>query len=199
MTDLARIAEHERYLDRRSGYEYRCRRYAIAAQLLTAGGLTDDHTIVDVAAGWTDLDFYLRTELRWRGRYIPVDGAIDGVDIDGWNPPCSRDWFVALEILEHLDDPERLARALLSQAHHGVIVTTPNPATVDVLAMDPTHRTSITADQLRGWGFDTEATSLYGTTNDGLVAWHHRHSPPHGGPPPCLRASLSGGCSSPVS
>jgi hypothetical protein len=201
VTDLARIAEHERYLHRRSDYRFRCRRYAITAQLLAAGSLADDQTLVDVAAGWTELDFHLRTELGWRGRYIPVDGAIDGVDLDQWVPPCPRDWFVALEILEHLDNPERLARALLGHAQAGVIVTTPNPAVVDVLAMDPTHRTAITADELRRWGLHTEATSLYGTPGDGLVAWQHRQPPPraHGGPPPCPRTSISDGCSSPVS
>lgn len=158
--------------DREAAYAKRAPRYQRTAQILAAGGLDDRHTVVDVAAGWTELDFCLRTELRWRGCYIPVDGAIDGIELEDWVPSQPAEWFVALEILEHLRDPERLARALLAVATKGVVISTPNPAKVDVLIMDPTHVTPIGQDQLAGWGFEVEPCSLYGVVDhDGLVAW----------------------------
>ncbi|MBE1585075.1 hypothetical protein ACFPOI_49770 [Nonomuraea angiospora] len=84
-----------------------------------------------------------------------MDAWVDGVDLNEWTPPRQYDWFAALELLEHLDKPERLVRALQRHATKGVVVTTPNPQVWDVLAMDPTHVTSL----------DT----FYGKYQDGII------------------------------
>ena len=165
----------ERYLAQRTGrYEWRRARYRKAAERLAAGGLTDADTLVDVGAGWTELDYYLRRELDWRGRYVPVDGAIDGTDLNGWTPAREASWYVALEVLEHLHDPGRLVRAMQAAATKGVVVSTPNPAVVDVRAMDPTHVSAVPAGTLRNFACQVEVCSLYGQPGDGLVAWWYR-------------------------
>ena len=88
MTWTPTIQSCDSYLDDRTGkYEFRAVRYRAAADWLTASGLTHDMTVVDVGAGMTELDYCLRAEYGWRGRYIPVDGGIDGVNLNAWTPP----------------------------------------------------------------------------------------------------------------
>ncbi|MFC4562366.1 SPASM domain-containing protein [Nocardiopsis mangrovi] len=169
----ARIADHEYYLRRRSPSPTRRRRFDHAADLLIKGGLNDDDTLVDIAAGWTELDQVLRIDHRWRGRYIRVDGAMDGVELNTWEPPFAREWFAALEIIEHLADPARLVSELVNAATKGVIITTPNPAVIDVRAMDPTHITPVSREELEAWGFKVRAEKLYRFGGDGLIA--HRY------------------------
>ncbi|MGH8886948.1 MAG: hypothetical protein ACRDYX_17625 [Egibacteraceae bacterium] len=53
-------------------------RHRKAAGRLRERGLTNTDALVDVAAGRTELDYCLRQELGWRGRYIPIDSGIDG-------------------------------------------------------------------------------------------------------------------------
>jgi hypothetical protein len=72
------------------------------------------------------------------GRTAPLAA---GLDLDCWVPPRRWDWFACLEVLEHLTSPTRLLDMMCDAAVHGVVVTTPNPEVVDVLALDPTHRT----------------------------------------------------------
>ena len=77
MTTIAEpwIQQCDEYLGARTGnYNYRRVRYSNAWLMLE--DLDDSHTVVDVGAGWTELDFFLRAEANWRGRYIPVDGGI---------------------------------------------------------------------------------------------------------------------------
>jgi len=172
------MVECERYLAARTGrYEWRRTRYRHAAKRLVAGGLSDQDTLVDVGAGWTELDYYLRRELDWRGRYLPVDGAIDGVDLNHWTPPRAASWYVALELIEHLHDAARLVAAMRRAATKGVILSTPNADQVDVSAMDPTHVTPVTAALLCNWGLQVEVCCLYGQPADGLIAWAYQPRP----------------------
>lgn len=82
------IEAAERYLRSRSGcYAWRALRYRAAAGALVEMGLDDDSLLVDVGAGWTEFDFCLRSEFRWRGRYHPVDAMLDGTDPEGGQTP----------------------------------------------------------------------------------------------------------------
>lgn len=163
------IGSCDAYLEARTGkYEWRRERYEAALVAMDRIGLEDKDTIIDVGAGWTELDHCLRVEGDWRGRYIPVDGSIDATDLEVWNPPREAEYFVALELLEHLDDPQRLMAAMQAKATKGVIVSTPNPETTDVLGMDPTHRTEISKALLWAFGFEVYTRSFYGQVDDSL-------------------------------
>jgi hypothetical protein len=106
-----------------------------------------------------------------RGRYIPVDGAIDGVNLEFWTPARPVDWMVGIEIIEHMEDPERLVRAMVRGARKGVILTTPNPDVVDVLGCDRTHKTAVSTSDLLAWGFSSVPMPLFGKAGDTLLAW----------------------------
>lgn len=178
------IGSCDAYLGARTGkYEYRRIRYRAALLAMQATmaeyqpfgrpiyGLCDEDTVVDVGAGWTEFDFCLRIDGGWRGRYIPVDGCNDGTDLETWVPPREAEWFVALELLEHLEDPDRLVRAMQGKCKKGIIISTPNPMTTDVLGMDPTHKTEIHQKMLRDWGFQhIMKKSFYGGKKDSLFA-----------------------------
>ncbi|SDE48897.1 hypothetical protein [Glycomyces harbinensis] len=177
----ARICDEYGRLGRRP-YAERKIRYQVASEWMRREGLADHHTVVDVGAGWTELDFCLRTEHEWRGRYVPVDGWLDGTGLDSWSPARSFEWFVALEILEHLHDPFRLLRELMKSATAGVVVTTPNPFVHD-LSLDPTHITPITQEMLEDFGLTTSLHNLYGDPDDGIAGvWRSDH---HEGPIGC--------------
>jgi 2-polyprenyl-3-methyl-5-hydroxy-6-metoxy-1,4-benzoquinol methylase len=103
-----------------------------------------------------------------------VDRWTGPVDLEEWVPPVRWDWFACLEVLEHLRDPRRLLDAMLDAAVRGVVVTTPNPAVVDVLAMDPTHRTPISREQLAQAGLYTSLHNLYGADQDGICGVWYR-------------------------
>lgn len=163
MTWTPTINNCDNYLDERQGkYEYRAVRYRAAADYMFSHGLNDTMTVVDVGAGMTEFDYTLRVEYGWRGRYIPIDGGIDGTDLNIWIPPRHAHWFVALEILEHLDNPYRLAQQMQWSAHSGVIFSTPNPATTDVLGMDPTHVTEVDRGRMGVLGFEVREDTFYG-------------------------------------
>jgi hypothetical protein len=163
MTWTPTIGSCDQYLSDRTGkYEYRAVRYRAAAEWMIVNGLTHNDTVVDVGAGMTEFDFCLRTEYNWRGRYIPVDGGIDGTDLNVWVPPREAHYFVALEILEHLLDPLRLAKELLDKATRGVVVSTPNPRTTDVIGMDPTHVSEVNVADLESVGFYVSEETFYG-------------------------------------
>lgn len=153
----------DEYMVSRTGrYEYRAVRYRMAADWLVANGLSDDHTLVDVGAGWTEFDYCLRAEYGWRGRYIPLDGGIDGTDLEQWTAKRDYDWFVALELLEHLRAPTRLVHELQKASRIGGVVSVPDPAQVDVLGMDETHLTEVDSAMLHNWGFTAKPVQLYG-------------------------------------
>ncbi len=165
------------YLNSRTGkYEYRAVRYRKAVEWLKRHGLTDDDTLVDIGAGWTELDYCLRKEYDWRGRYIPIDGGISNLDLNSWVPERQVEWFVGLEILEHLTEPERLVNVLQNSTVKGGVVSVPDPAKVDVFALDSTHVTEVHETDLREWGFEVTSEQLYGGVfsegaNDALMGW----------------------------
>jgi hypothetical protein len=165
-------APMERYV--RRPYAERSARYEVAADRLMTGGLSDRHALADVGAGHTELDVCLRIAHGWRGRYVPWDRWTGDVDLETWVPPVHWEWVAALEVLEHLQDPFRLLLDLMASATLGVVVTTPNPEVVDVLAMDPTHVTPITRDQLATAGLYTSLHNLYGTEDDGICGVWYR-------------------------
>ena len=178
-----RIADAEAYLAARTGcYEWRCERYDAALEALHGLGLDDDCTVVDVGSGWGEFGCRLHTggvgpgrplgfgePPASRARYIPVDAALDGVDLEHWQPR-EADYFVCLEVLEHLAKPARLLTEMIARARRGVIVSTPNPDVVDVLGCDPTHRTPITRALLEMAGMHVELASFYGKPDDSLFA-----------------------------
>lgn len=171
MTGAEQIAACDAYLGARTGcYAWRRERYRAALHALIAAGLTNEDTVVDVGAGWTEFDYCLRVEGDSRCRYVPVDGCIDGTDLQLWAPPREAEFFVCLEILEHINSPHILVGDMQQRCSKAIVVSTPNPETTDVLGMDPTHKTPISTDDLRGWGFDVEARSFYGQPDDSLFA-----------------------------
>lgn len=150
------------YLAERTGnYDYRSVRYSAAYAEAKSSGLDDNSTLLDVGAGWTEFDFYARNQ-GWRGRYIPLDGGIDGTDLNWWEPKRTYDHVVALEILEHLAYPERLINELKPIVTGSIVVSVPNPRTVDVLGIDDTHVRIVTREMLEGMGFRVEERTFYG-------------------------------------
>lgn len=163
MTWTPTIQNCDNYMDERTGkYEYRAVRYRKAIETMYAKGLDDSMTIFDVGAGMTEFDYTLRAEYGWRGRYIPVDGGIDGTDLNSWVPPREAHWFVALELLEHIKMWRYLVANMQDKATVGVVVSTPNPRTTDVLGMDPTHVCEIPSDELTLRKFEVTEETFYG-------------------------------------
>jgi hypothetical protein len=163
VTWVPTIQNCDNYMDERTGkYEYRAVRYRHAIDVMYAHGLDDSMTIVDVGAGMTEFDYTLRAEYNWRGRYIPVDGGIDGTDLNDWVPPREAHWFVALELFEHLHNWPNLAGVMMRKAMKGVIMSTPNPRTTDVIGMDPTHVCEVYPFELEHMGFRVSEETFYG-------------------------------------
>jgi hypothetical protein len=153
----------DNYMGERTGkYEWRAIRYRHAIETMMANGLDDSMTIYDVGAGMTEFDYCLRAEYNWRGRYIPIDGGIDETDLNTWIPPREADWFVALELLEHLWNWRGLVNWMQHKTKRGIVVSTPNPATTDVIGMDPTHVCEIWPEDLGAYGFAVSEETFYG-------------------------------------
>lgn len=160
------------YLDRRTGtYPFRKVRYTAVAEKMRSMGLQEGDLVVDIGAGRCEFDHLLH-ELGLRVRYLPIDGSIDGTNLEVW---CARnlraDFYVAIEILEHLREPFRLMLELMRTAKKGVLATTPNPNTVDVLGIDSTHVTPLDEDDFFFMGWDTEIRSHFGKKDDSILAW----------------------------
>lgn len=164
------------YLGKRTGtYEFRCLRYAAVVEVLHELDLLHTDIVVDVGAGMCDFDRYLRQTAGFQGRYLPVDASISGTDLNIWVPPVEYDFFVAIETMEHLRDPSMVLRRLKAAAQKGVVLTTPNPDTVDVLGIDETHISPITEEMLREWGFVVRPLQAFNKPADTLLAhWHRR-------------------------
>lgn len=163
MTWVPTINNCDQYMDDRTGkYEYRAIRYRKAITTMFRLGLDDTMTIMDVGAGMTEFDYCLRAEFNWRGRYIPIDGGIDGTDLNHWEPPRDAHWFVALELLEHLHNWQGLVTRMQHKASRGIVVSTPNPLTTDVIGMDPTHVVEIYDTELMSKGFEVTEEFFYG-------------------------------------
>ena len=157
------ILQADAYLSERTGcYDYRSVRYRAAGDELVAMGLADTDTIYDLGAGMTELDYSLRVDFNWRGRYIPVDQGIDGTNIQWWSPRRKVEFTVALEFLEHIPYPEMVVQNMQAVTSKGMVVSVPNPETVDVLGIDDTHVTEVTREMLEGWGFTVYEQKFYG-------------------------------------
>ena len=177
-----RIASADEYLAARTGcYQFRCERYDAALTAMYGLGLDDSCTVLDIGAGWHEFGCRMY-EGRWipdedgicerhpcRARYWPVDAALDGTDLDQWSPVRKVEYIVALEVLEHLHNPVRLLRQMMAHATRGVLVSTPNPETVDVLAIDSTHVQPIARTMLEREGMLVEESSFYGQPADSLL------------------------------
>lgn len=99
-------------------------------------------TLLDVGCGGGALWGYVRGQFaRYAGadvvRYdgFPVDGEFHPIDLDGGGVPVAdgvADAVVAVEVVEHLENPRRFARELTRLAKPGgwVVVTTPNQLSV---------------------------------------------------------------------
>lgn len=171
MSALAVRQQWEAYLEERTGtYEFRCRRYSEVFRELRRLGLRNGDLVYDVGAGYCEFGRHLFREAEWWGRYVPVDGAIDGTNLETWVPPITAHAFVAIEVVEHLLNPDRLLAEFAKHAELGAVVTTPNPATVDVLGMDRTHRSILPRWKFRELGWTTRTVSLFGKPEDTIVA-----------------------------
>lgn len=164
MTWTPTIDNCDTYLSERTGkYEQRAIRYRHACRTMADLGLDDSMTVMDVGAGWTEFDYTLRAEFGFKGRYIPVDGGIDGTDLNNWTPQREVDWIVALEILEHVHEPYNLLQRMMAKATKGIVFSTPNPRTTDVFGMDETHVTEIDAYVCQSFlGFNVKEEMFYG-------------------------------------
>lgn len=176
--EVTKFTLADSYMSERTGrFEYRAARYRAALALMQEFGLSHNHTVYDIGAGWTELDAVLRVDGGWRGRYIPVDFGTDGTNLEQWVPPRGVDFAVGLEIIEHLYEPWRLVSALMNAAPV-VIISVPNPETTDVLGMDPDHKSVITREALEERGFVVSTHTFYGGVySDGkpdalMGIWH---------------------------
>ena len=173
--------EMNAYLDKRIGtYEFRCRRYEAVCQKLEVMGFETTRQncrgiIVDLGAGRGEFGAYLRTRFSSSKHiYIPLDASIDGIDLDNFRPWIEGiTFYTAIEFLEHL--PHVSVMHYLSmmpyQAKKGAVITTPDPETTDVLAMDVTHKTPIHAAELMHRGWNVEHQRLFTEHRDTIVAW----------------------------
>lgn len=169
-TAASRIGMSEEYLrGHASVFFERANRFMACGDRLRHHGLADRDILVDLGAGLTELDYHLRVSYGWRGRYVPVDAWVDGIDLMRWTPPRPVQWLAALEVLEHLDDPRAFVRMMQGCATKGVVVTTPNADSVDVLAMDPSHKSPLRRSTLEEWGMHTTLHNFYGHYQDGIA------------------------------
>lgn len=175
MTHLERFKEAESYLRARTGkYEWRCIRYNEVVTLLDKMGLDNDDLIIDIGAGYGDFDYFLRHERHFKGRYLPVDAALDGTNLNTWTPKVAGSFIVGMEILEHLDNPHRAMRIMVDYSTKGCIATTPNPAVVDVMAMDKTHISNIYSWIFLNAGWNVYSRDCFGAKDDSLIAYYRK-------------------------
>lgn len=158
-------ANCDEYLASREGQEtIRATRYKATCNWLRNAGLSNSDTLLDLGAGMTELDYYLRTELGWKGRYIPIDGGIDEKNhriTQYWNPPREVDWIVSLEFLEHIYQPHTLLQNMFGWADKGIVFSTPNPWACDVKAMDETHVSEIDRNVATALGYEIHDMTFY--------------------------------------
>lgn len=155
---------------RTSSYEFRCIRYEAVYEQLKSMGLSNTDRIVDVGAGDGEFGRYLK-EQGWSGQYIPVDGLIDGTDLNTWIPNEAVEFFTSIEVIEHLYSPSNLLKTLGMFALKGAVVTTPNPTVVDVYAMDKTHISEVSAIDFLREGWRVVPQIFFFEPEDSLLAW----------------------------
>lgn len=170
-----------RYLNERTArIEYRFPRYAAVADELYAYGLNDNALLCDLGAGWGDFDFYLRAVRGFKGRYLPVDGALDGTDLNRWAPSVSFDFVTAMEIIEHLNNPRDFLERVMARTTRCLVLTTPNTDVLGeetVRTMDKTHISPVSASLFREYGMRVKECSFFGTPRDSILAvryFNHR-------------------------
>lgn len=169
--DITRSCED--YLSTRQGsYEFRCIRYKGVADKLYDMGLDRWDDIVDIGAGRQQFESYMRLERKWEGEYIPIDGSIDGTNLEEWLPGCRYSFMVAIEVLEHLNTWERMMMIMENFTICGAVATVPNPKTVDVLGCDPTHVSVIHEHDFREHNWSVQPVSFFHKPDDTLLAWH---------------------------
>lgn len=152
-------------------YTFRCRRYdAVIGRLCALGMRIHGNLIYDVGAGMCDLGRRLH-ERGWYHRYVPVDAVIDGTDLEYWCPTISADFYVAIETIEHLEDPTRMLEQFSRWATWGAVITTPNPERVDVYALDASHKSEVWPHQLRELGWKVARLNLFGQGEDTILGW----------------------------
>jgi hypothetical protein len=183
-TDSNHYDECNSYLSARTGtYEFRCKRYAAVAEALQKirGDILLASIVVDYGAGRCEFGRYLRNKFPKRGiKYWPLDGSIDGIDLSEKIPNIESGYGVAIEFLEHLPNPEYAFYQICNNSEIGVVITTPNPRTTDVLGMDRTHKTAISKQDLEKWGCEVQETELFGDSRFGnpadtlLGVWRRR-------------------------
>jgi hypothetical protein len=163
------------YLDARtSTYEFRCLRYYAVLTRLWRMGMIHSDSVMDLGAGRQDFCRYLREVYKWKGIYVPVDGSIDGTDLNTWEPSIMADWVVGIEVAEHLSDPYGFLEKCMRAAKRGVVFTTPNPLKVDVFACDPTHISEVRDLERLGPGWTFSYESLFGIPEDTLIGRYWR-------------------------
>ncbi len=89
------------YLNARTGtYDFRCQRYDSVINVMLDLGFAPDDLVVDLGAGQCEFNHRMH-ERGLKARYLPIDGAIDGTDLESWVPPqaLAGDFFVLIEIL----------------------------------------------------------------------------------------------------
>lgn len=168
------------YLNERKGtYEYRTIRYAAVADVLETLGLGVGDMVVDVGAGMCDFDRYLRTVRAFDGRYLPVDGAIDGTDLHTYRPNIVSEFYTAIETVEHLERPYSLMRHMASFSTKGAVITTPNPIVWGprFYEMDSTHISPILPNDVLRAGWEYRLVKCFGRESDTIVAWYNARKP----------------------
>lgn len=153
-----------------SDYAFRCIRFDAVIDKLVDIGLQDGDSVLDLGCGRGEMENRF-IERGWSVKYDGVDGAIDGVDLNTIALPNYFDWIIAIEIIEHLYDPTLHLHNWFSAARKGVVLTTPNPRTVDVLACDPTHVSVVTPEMLDKYRYKHFEVSLFKNPYDSLLAW----------------------------
>ncbi len=165
-------AECEAYLTAQGPYLNRVRRYREVRRCLQIMGFRPGDIVYDLGAGMCDFARYMYSEGE-AFRYVPIDGSIDGTDLDNWLVPTNADWFVSIETMEHLYCPLELMTELAAQCGKGVVITTPNPRVTDVLALDSDHKTPISIEDFIKIGYLPEPVQIH-YAQDTLLATYQR-------------------------
>jgi hypothetical protein len=178
MTTASLQARCQEYLSSRSSdYEFRSIRFRAVAEELHKLGLKRRDAICDLGAGRQDFCKFMRDEYGWCGDYFPVDGSIDGTDLQFWDAPFRVPFYVCIEVLEHLHAPQILMNEMMKSCEKGAVATTPNPAVVDVMACDPTHVCEVPEELFNRLGWTTHTAELFKTGKmDSIVAVYRRKS-----------------------
>jgi len=157
---------------RRSTYEFRCLRYDAVIDAMIEMGLEPFDHVLDVGCGRGEMETRLKERgfngCLWEG----IDGSIDGVNLNTWTPDERYDFIIAIEFLEHIHNPFMHLMMYRLFANKGVVITTPNPRTVDVLACDPTHVSVVTPDLLEFAKYEHSEVSLFAKPADSLLGWY---------------------------